>query len=147
MTLMRRLEFSDMEAAALVHRAAFDDALPWLAGPHTPAEDRSYFSERVFAECKVWGAFDDAAMVALIAFREGWIDQLHVLPAYQGRGIGTDLLRIAQNASPRLQLWTFQRSTRARRFYEARGFALVRETDGAGNEEKEPDALYHWERA
>jgi len=32
------------------------------------------------------------------------------------------------------------------RFYEARGFALVRETDGSGNEEKEPDALYLWTR-
>jgi hypothetical protein len=30
----------------------------------------------------------------------------------------------------------------ARRFYEARGFALIQETDGTGNEEKEPDALY-----
>ena len=32
------------------------------------------------------------------------------------------------------------------RFYEARGFALVRQTDGAGYEEKEPDALYLWTR-
>ena len=32
------------------------------------------------------------------------------------------------------------------RFYEARGFALVRETDGSGNEEREPDALYLWTR-
>jgi hypothetical protein len=43
-----------------------------------------------------------------------------------------------------LHLWTFQRNAQARRFYEARGFALVEETDGAGNEEKEPDALYLW---
>ena len=148
MTLMQRqLELADMDAAALVHRAAFDDALPWLAGLHTPAEDRRYFRERVFAACEVWGAFDDAAMVALMALRGGWIDQLYVLPAYQGRGIGTDLLRVAQDACARLQRWTFQRNTRARRFYQARGVALVRETDGARNEEKEPDALYCWERA
>ena len=28
-----------MDAAAAVHRAAFDQALPWLAGLHTPEED------------------------------------------------------------------------------------------------------------
>jgi putative acetyltransferase len=45
-----------------------------------------------------------------------------------------------------MQLWTFQRNAKARRFYENRGFALVRETDGADNMEKEPDALYRWAR-
>jgi hypothetical protein len=40
-----------------------------------------------------------------------------------------------------------QRNTRARRFYEARGFVLTEETDGAGNEENEPDARYLWVRA
>jgi hypothetical protein len=42
----------------------------------------------------------------------------------------------------RLQLWTFQRNAPARRFYEASGFTLIQETDGARNEENEPDALY-----
>ena len=32
----------------------------------------------------------------------------------------------------------------ARRFYDKHGFALIKETDGSGNEEKEPDALYTW---
>jgi hypothetical protein len=51
---------------------------------------------------------------------------------------------LAQHSFDRLQLWTFQRNLRARGFYEARGFALVRQTDGSDNEEKEPDALYLW---
>jgi ribosomal protein S18 acetylase RimI-like enzyme len=70
-----------------------------------------------------------------------------VLPGAQRRGVGTELLQVAQRSFDRLQLWTFQRNLPARRFYEARGFALVRETDGARNEEKEPDALYLWTRA
>lgn len=45
-----------------------------------------------------------------------------------------------------LNLWTFQRNRRARRFYELNGFAAVRETDGSSNEEKEPDVLYRWQR-
>ena len=34
----------------------------------------------------------------------------------------------------------------ARRFYEARGFSAVAFTDGARNEEGEPDVLYRWTR-
>ena len=74
------------------------------------------------------------------------IDQLYILPKAQGRGCGTALLLLAQNAFGCLHLWTFQRNIRARRFYEAKGFRLVEETDGAKNQEKEPDALYFWTR-
>jgi GNAT superfamily N-acetyltransferase len=144
--MLRQLKLDDMDAAARVVRTAFDQAIPSLAGLHTPEEDQWFFRERVFETCEVWGAFDGAAMRGIIAFREGWIDQLYVLPTAQRRGVGKDLLQVAQNAFDRLQLWTFQRNAPARRFYEARGFALIQQTDGARNEEKEPDALYLWTR-
>jgi GNAT superfamily N-acetyltransferase len=145
--MLRQLKLADMDAAARVHRTALDRALPTLAGFHTPEEDRWFFRERVFTTCEVWGTFAADAMTGLLAFREGWIDQLYVLPEAQGRGLGTALLQVAQNAFDRLQLWTFQRNAPARRFYEARGFALIQLTDGARNDEKEPDALYLWTRA
>jgi GNAT superfamily N-acetyltransferase len=135
-----------MDMAARIHRAAFDQALPSLAGLHPPDEDRCFFRERVFGACEVWGAFDGAGMTGLIAFREDWMDHLYVLPEAQGRGVGTELLRIAQRAFASLQLWTFQCNAPARGFYRARGFVLVDETDGSRNEEKEPDALYCWTR-
>ena len=144
--MLRQLELEDMDTAARLLRSSFDHALPSLAGLHTPEEDRWFFRERVFRTCAVWGAFDSAGMVGMIAFRKDWIDQLYVLPMEQGRGVGTGLLQIAQRSFGRLQLWTFQRNLAARRFYEAKGFALIRETDGAGNEEREPDALYRWAR-
>src|ERR1700694_5170577 len=145
--MLRQLELEDMDTAARLLRSSCDHALPSLAGLHTPEEDRWFFRERVFRTCEVWGVFDSAAMVAMIAFREDWIDQLYVLPKEQGRGVGTELLQAAQSSFGRLQLWTFQRNLKARRFYEARGFARIRETAGAGNEEKEPDALYLRERS
>jgi GNAT superfamily N-acetyltransferase len=144
--MVRRLELADMDGAARVLRTSFDQALPSLVGLHTPEEDRWFFRERVFNTCEVWGAFEGAAMVGVLAFRKDWIDQLYLLPNAQGQGIGTELLQVAQNAFGCLQLWTFQRNVKARRFYEARGFALVEQTDGARNEEKEPDARYLWTR-
>jgi GNAT superfamily N-acetyltransferase len=145
--IIRQLELADMDAAAGVHRRAFDHAVPWLIGLYTPDEDRWFYRERVFRGCHVYGAFEGDALAAIIAFRSGWIDQLYVLPEVQGRGVGSELLQVAKRACERLQLWTFQRNLKARRFYEARGFALVEETDGTRNEEKEPDARYLWTRA
>jgi putative acetyltransferase len=142
--MLRRLELEDMDQAAAVHRASFDRALPALAGLHTPEEDRWFFRERMFATCQLWGCFENRELVGIIAFREGWVDQLYVLPSVQRRGVGTALLAIAQSRFPSLSLWTFQCNAAARRFYERRGFALVTQTDGSANEENEPDAMYRW---
>jgi GNAT superfamily N-acetyltransferase len=143
----QRLQLSDMDEAARVHRAAFDNALPWLAGLHTPDEDRWFYREHMFKTCQLWGAFNDDGMTGMIAFHDDWLEQLYVLPEAQGQGVGSVLVQTAKHFSERLQLWTFQRNAPARRFYEARAFTLVEETDGARNEEKEPDARYLWTRA
>jgi GNAT superfamily N-acetyltransferase len=145
MTLdIRRLERAEMAAAARVHRAAFDDRLPWLTGLHTPDDDRAFFTDHVFATCEVWGAWDLMTLTAFIAFRDGWVDHLYVQPSHQGRGLGGGLLQIAKDRYPELRLWTFQRNALARRFYEARGFVVIETTDGSRNDEREPDVLYGW---
>jgi putative acetyltransferase len=143
---IRRLEMVHMRRAARVLRASFDDRLPWLAGLHTPEEDRDFFLGPVFSSCEVWGAVD-GDIVGVIAFRRCWVDQLYVLPAYQRRGAGDALLQVAMKANASLSLRTFQRNLQARHFYEARGFVAVDETDGTSNEEREPDVLYRWDGA
>ena len=143
---LRKLTPTDAASVALIHRLAFDQRLPWLAGRHTPAEDQWFFRERVFPACEVWGACAGTLINGFIAFREDWVDHLYVAPEAQGQGLGSALLAQAQATWPRLSLWTFQRNWPARRFYEARGFVLLKQTDGADNEEHEPDALYTWLR-
>ena len=86
-------------------------------------------------------------MVGFIAFRDAWIDHLYVLTHVQGQGVGSALVQVAQEAFDELKLWTFQRNSKAREFYERKGFALVKQTDGSRNEEKEPDVLYRWRRS
>ncbi len=46
-----------------------------------------------------------------------------------------------------LNLFTFQRNTAARAFYERHGFRLVDLSDGTRKEEGEPDAHYAWRRS
>ena len=144
--MLRQLALTDMGAAAQVHRIAFDQAMPWLVGLHTPDEDRWFYRERVFATCRMWGHFDDDVLSGIIAFRDSWVEQLYVLPIAQGRGVGAKLLDIAKRDCDRLELWTFQRNERARRFYVASGFTMVEQTDGSRNEENEPDVRYLWTR-
>src|SRR3954466_13966235 len=120
--MLRRLAIEETDQAAAVLRASFDQALPTLAGLHTPDEDRWFIRERLFVECQIWGYFNDTELVGIIAFREGWIDQLDSLAAWQGRRIGTALLTVAQDRFDRLSQCTFQRNTRARSFYCRKGF-------------------------
>ena len=107
--------------------------------------DCAHDCETTAAAFRAWETA--VASGGVVAFHDDWIEQLYVLPEMQGQGLGTALLDVAKHTSDRLQLWTFQRNTQARRFYEARGFALVEQTDGSSNEEKEPDARYLWTRA
>jgi putative acetyltransferase len=142
--MLRQLAMEDMDRAAAVYRMSFDQAFPTLAGLHTPDDDRRYFRERLLASCQIWGHFEDEELVGFIAFREGWIDQLYLLPSLQRQGVGSALLQIAKSSFSTLSLWTFQSNKSARRFYEKHGFTLVEETDGTRNEEREPDAMYSW---
>ena len=146
-TELRPLNLDEMEDAARVLRRSFDHRLPWLAGLHTPDKDAWFFREILFTENHVWGAIEASKIIGIVAFTSSWINQLYILPEAQGRGIGSKLLAIAQADASHLQLWTFQKNTLARQFYEAKGFVAIQQTDGSGNEEKEPDVLYSWARS
>ena len=144
--LVRQLTFPEMDVAAAIQRITRADRLPWLPQFRSQEQAAEVFRTRVFPAWAVWGAIEDGMIKGFIAFKEGWVDRLFVLPQAQRRGLGTALVEVAKTAYPRLQLWTFQRNLPARRFYEARGFVLAEETDGAGNMEREPDARYVWSR-
>src|SRR5215472_8623050 len=66
---LRRLSHDEMDQAAVIHRKAFDERLPWLSGHHTPDEDRTFFRESVFGNCEVWGAFVDDGLIGFPAFQ------------------------------------------------------------------------------
>jgi GNAT superfamily N-acetyltransferase len=141
--LIRRATLDESDEVARVHRTSMTAAMPYLPALHTPDEDRAFFRTRVFPACEVWIAVIDG-IAGFIAFRDGWVDHLYILPDQQSRGLGRTLLNKAKERNSGLQLWTFQRNVNAIRFYTANEFRLIRETDGAANEEREPDALYGW---
>lgn len=142
--ILRRASLADAGEIARLHRHVMRESLSFLPELHTAEEDLWFFSERLLPENEVWVGEDGGVIAGYIAFKPGWVSHLYIHPEHQGRGLGDALLAKAlEDGSPR-ELWTFQQNARARAFYEARGFSLVKLTDGADNEEKTPDALYAW---
>ncbi len=143
---LRRASLADMPAVAVLHRTTMRISLPYLPDLHTADQDRWFFTEKLFPANTVWLAEDGEALAGYAAVAPGWLNHLYVHPDHQGRQVGARLLAKAMEDQSELQLWTFQRNARARAFYESRGFVVVRLTDGADNEEREPDVRYRWTR-
>ncbi len=132
----------DAAAIAVIHRQAMRISLPFLPELHTADEDLWFVREKLMVENEVWVAEADGRVAGYIAFHPGWIEHLFVHPDQQGRGLGPTLLAKALEDGAERRLWTFQQNSRARAFYEARGFVAEEFTDGHGNEEKTPDVRY-----
>jgi putative acetyltransferase len=113
---------------------------------HTPDEDRAFIANVVLVHQDVLVAEgDDGPVVGFVAMADGMVHHLYVAPDRRGRGIGTALLDAAKARMPAgFRLWVFQGNRPARRFYERHGLVVVELTDGSGNEERTPDALYAW---
>jgi GNAT superfamily N-acetyltransferase len=132
------------------HHVALDarrEAMPWLPEPHTDEETRAWAADIALPNQEVWVAEVDDRGVGYAARDGVELNDLYVRPGWQGRGVGGALLRRAMDeSSGELSLRTFQRNAVVRRFYERRGFVAVALTDGADNEEREPDVRYRWSR-
>jgi ribosomal protein S18 acetylase RimI-like enzyme len=141
---IRRAEPADAGAVADVFIASFASLLSFLPRLHTHDEDRA-FLYGLIQRVEVWVAEEGDAVVGFVAVSSAKVEQLYVHPDHQRRGVGRALLAKVKERQPQgFTLWVFQQNEQARRFYEANGMALVQLTDGAGNEEKTPDALYEW---
>ncbi len=142
---LRRARASDAPAVADVWLRSYRAALPTVRPAHPDEEVRAWIRDVLLPEHETWVAVAGTAVVGLMALTDGWIDQLYLDPSWRGRGIGDRFVELAKRRYPDgLQLWTFQVNAPAQRFYERHGFVAVERTDGAGNEEHEPDVRYEW---
>lgn len=142
---LRRARASDAPAVADVWLRSYRAALPTVRLAHPDEEVRAWIRDVLLPEHETWVAVAGTAVVGLMALADGWIDQLYLDPSWRGRGIGDRFVELAKRRYPDgLQLWTFQVNAPAQRFYERHGFVAVERTDGAGNEEHEPDVRYEW---
>lgn len=142
--ILRQATAADAQAIGTLHRHTMRTSLPFLPELHTLADVIGYVGREILPNNEVWIAEEGERAVGYIAFDPSWINHLYIDPDFQGQAIGPQLLALALADGRRRRLWVFQQNARARRFYETRGFVLLALTDGSGNEEKTPDALYEW---
>lgn len=143
--VLRRAGSADAAGVADVWLRSFDAALPTVRRAHPDDDVRRWVRDVLVPGDDTWVAEVEGAVVGVLALSPGWLDQLYLDPRFRGRGIGDRCVALAQERQPGgLQLWTFQINGPARRFYERHGFVAVERTDGAGNEEHEPDVRYRW---
>jgi len=141
--VIRRARPEDAEAVTRIFRESRAEAMPWLPVLHTEEEDRSWFRGALAGEAYVFEA--GGTIVGYAALREDELHDLYVAPGAQRQGVGSALLAHVQEVRPNgFHFWAFRDNSTARRFYDSRGCRVIRETDGADNEEKMPDVLYEW---
>jgi GNAT superfamily N-acetyltransferase len=149
MTLRPLPRSGDVDAGLIaslvgVFRHARRRRLQFLIDLHDEHEDANFLRSVVLPKNHVWLAEANGDVAGFIAFADGWVNHLYVAPPHQGRGIGSQLLAVAQARSAALQLWAFEVNEPAIRFYERREFRIVEKTDGSANEAKQPDVRMSW---
>ena len=142
--IVRLAKAVDAPIIAILNRHVRTQAMPYLPSLHTTNEDTRYFSDKVLRNCRVTVAESAGEIIAFCATRVGWIDHLYVDPEFQSKGVGTILMRLALHEQTDVRLHVFQRNVKAITFYTKCGFREVERSDGAGNEEREPDVLMQW---
>lgn len=140
--MIRRATPNDAPAISVLFVRARDE-MTYL--PRIPEDVRPLLGGKFLTRSELWVAEEDGRIAGFAGISGSELTHLYMDPPAQHRGIGTTLLEHMKRLRPeRLELWVFQKNEAARRFYERHGFHLVRLTDGAGNMEREPDALYEW---
>lgn len=119
---------TNLDAAARVH------ALSWRAShraicaasfvaQHTACRQRAYIRGKLDTGSRFWLFVQSGVPAGVVSVTAGQIGDLYVLPALQGRGIGTRLLRHAMDAcAGPCTLWVLASNDGAQRLYVRCGF-------------------------
>jgi chorismate mutase/GNAT superfamily N-acetyltransferase len=141
--LLRPATPDDADAVADVQIAA-RQAAAMPPGIHPASDVRRWLGRRL-REDDAWVAEADRRVVGYARSTPTWLDDLYVVPAHAGRGVGSALLDVVKAHRPGgFCLWVFEMNEPARGFYARHGLVELERTDGSGNEEKRPDIRLAW---
>jgi GNAT superfamily N-acetyltransferase len=141
---LRAARGADAPAVTAVFLAA-RRGMTYLPVLHTDDETARFVADLV-ATARVQVAERDGAVLGFAVVRGSWLEHLNVHPEAQSAGVGSRLIAWAKEVVPTgLDLWVFQRNTRARALYASHGWRDLVLTDGADNEEGQPDVHMRWD--
>ncbi len=144
--VLRPATREDLPAIAEVHIRARDAAYPAMPRTlHPPHEAHAWVAGWDLTKYDVWVAESPGLVTGYARSDREWLEDLYVDPAGQGTGIGSALLDLVKAQRPSgFCLWVFESNEPARGFYRRHGLVDLERTDGAGNEEREPDIRMAW---
>jgi len=91
---------------------------------HSPAAQTEFLRREMAAGKRVWMLVDECP-VGIVSVQDSLIENLYILPGYQGRGYGTRLLHFAmEQCRGRPTLWILDNNEGAYRLYARNGFQL-----------------------
>ena len=106
---------------------------------HSPAAQTEFLRREMAAGKRVWMLVDECP-VGIVSVQDSLIENLYILPGYQGRGYGTRLLHFAMGqCRGRPTLWILDNNEGAYRLYARNGFRKT------GRTEKLTESLYELE--
>lgn len=147
---------ADGPAVAEVYLRSLRIALPRISSIHSDESIRAWVVDHIMNEHEIWVGVDGhdrlVGMLGLGPPDPTAIDTIHARiqylyldPSVIGMGLGERFVELAkEHFSEGLQLWAFQVNVAAQRFYARHGFVEVERTDGAENDEREPDVRMTW---
>lgn len=124
------VDYSPRYGSELVRmwRASFEHGVG-ITDPHPLQDQLRHLEEKIVPHHRVLLVLDTrtSAVIGFLAYTSDTVSNLYVHIDYQNKGIGSMLLDIAKkNCSGVLRLYTFEKNTRARDFYERHGFKIIR---------------------
>lgn len=146
---IRLMHEDELDAVARVFHESKRAALTFLPAEmaRTLDDDRGYLRDFLRPKADIRVALIDGAVVGFIALAGDHIEQLYVDTDRQRAGVGSAMIDHAKSLSPSgLTVYTHQKNTRARRFYEKHGFTAER-FGASPAPESEPDVFYSWSPA
>ena len=138
MLVVRPALAEDVETLLVIQREAAVDAFAHIYPPERyPFPDdeirAAWAGALADPDTEVFVAECDGVAAGAVSVGKEFLSTLYVLPAFQGRGVGSALHDLAlerlRARGVRLaKLWTLEGIDSGRRFYERRGWALTEET-------------------
>ena len=138
MLVVRPALAEDVETLLVIQREAAVDAFAHIYPPERyPFPDdeirAAWAGALADPDTEVFVAECDGVAAGAVSVGKEFLSTLYVLPAFQGRGVGSALHDLAlerlRARGVRLaKLWTLEGNDSGRRFYERRGWALTEET-------------------
>jgi GNAT superfamily N-acetyltransferase len=124
--MLRPVRPDEIDLVVELHAATATVAFAHLYGGQPFPMERTRERYRSFRG-RIIVAEDAGAVIGFVAFEEGELSALYVLPDHWGRGVGASLLAAANPVS---RLWVLAGNSRARSFYERHGW----HADGASRD-------------